>query len=79
MITKKTIKESICKEFNLPNNELNWYATRYYNFIKVKCQVKANTFIIDDVAIMRWEKGEYKVKLHDHVDKIILTPLLLNN
>jgi hypothetical protein len=78
-MTKKSIKEQIAKQFNLIPRDVNWYANRYYNFLKVKKQVKANTFIENDIITMEWEKGMYKIKVHDHIDRSIMIPILITN
>jgi hypothetical protein len=79
MNTKKSIKEEINKQFNMIPRDVNWYADRYYNFLKVKKQINASTFIENDTIIMQWEKGVYKIKIHDHIDRGIMIPLLITN
>lgn len=78
MTTRKSIKESIVKQFNVIPKDANWYATRYYNFLKVKREIKADAFIQDDTIIMQWGNGQYKIKVHDHIDRSIMIPLLTN-
>jgi hypothetical protein len=78
MNTKKSIKEAIAKQFNIVPKDVNWYVDRYYSFLKVKKQVQANTYIDDDTIIMEWENGTYKIKVHDHIDRSIMIPLLIN-
>jgi hypothetical protein len=79
MTTKKSIKEEILKQFNMIPRDANWYAGRYYSFLKVKKQIKANTFIENDTIIMQWEKGVYKIKIHDYIDRSIMITLLITN
>jgi hypothetical protein len=79
MITKKSIKEEILKQFYMSPSDANWYAGRYFSFLKVKKQIKASTFIENDTIIMQWEKGVYKIKIHDHIDRGIMIPLLITN
>lgn len=79
MTTKKSIKEKIIKEFNIISSDANWYASRYYNFLKIKKEVKADTIINGDIIIMSWANGFYKIKIQDHIDTAIMIPLLHNN
>lgn len=78
-MTKKSIKELINNKFpSIRPTDANYYASSYYNFIKVKNQIKAKVLIDCDVIVMHWEKGNYKIKMHDDVDRNVLMPLLLN-
>jgi hypothetical protein len=78
MTTRKSIKESIINKFNIVPKDANWYATRYYNFLKVKREVKADTYVDEDIITMQWSNGQYKIKAHDHIDRAIMIPLLIN-
>lgn len=83
--TQKQIKGAILAyyEQNYPNkvtrpSEINSYARKFHEILKVKVQTKSMVHVENEHLIMKWDKGKYTIGLLDDIYTNILQPLLLN-